>query len=501
MILLQSSEQVSTGREFTEEERGVGILKRIFNLFFLSCLIFFCSQFLRNIMTFFSTIFSSNNVSGGTRNGSPSMNVTVHHSQQVSDMSQLSTTSVVEGLRSVGIDIKTSLDSGLGKIEECLKEFNQCVREGALHNSQRPLLLTEKYRQSSMSDGVDASLIQVDVPSTKSVYIEFEIIQPDGEGLVCRILPPKDFMTVFGKGKRLSEPKYIPSDSLQMLVASAWKTFLNGDRVIVPVLLQWDSDGLMEEVEQKDNWLDQCRKWFKDGNNKEKNSACAIVHLGSHPVFVIFSYDFVTASLVKPKVTAFVSEKKSVPGKFPWEALGLFFMELMSVRECVESDGMTLDEVEYKTVAFLDQVPSRMSEISSLSKFHENDFNIGLPRESWKVNDFSLCVYSVAIFCSKNVSGKMGFPQFNIFKDFGDDLVAVIKTHDANLLRLALCRVLYKASLKLVRLGGAKMLTDAYGNNLEDTEIISEVIDTLDTHVLAYLAQSEGKILHFSFYA
>ena len=40
-----------------------------------------------------------------------------------------------------------------------------------------------------MSDGVDASLIQVDVPSTKSVYIEFEIIHPDGEGLVCRILP------------------------------------------------------------------------------------------------------------------------------------------------------------------------------------------------------------------------------------------------------------------------------------------------------------------------
>ena len=133
-------------------------LEENFQLIFFVLSDFFCSQFLRNIMTFFSTIFSSNNVSGGTRNGSPSMNVTVHHSQQVSDMSQLSTTSVVEGLRSVGIDIKTSLDSGLGKIEECLKEFNQCVREGALHNSQRSLLLTEKYRQSSMSDGVDADL-------------------------------------------------------------------------------------------------------------------------------------------------------------------------------------------------------------------------------------------------------------------------------------------------------------------------------------------------------
>ena len=54
------------------------------------------------------------------------------------------------------------------------------------------------------------------------------------------------------------------------------------------------------------------------------------------------------------------------------------------------------------------------------------------------MNDFSLCVYSVAIFCSKNVSGKIGLPQFNIFWDLGDDLGTVIKTNDANLLRLAI---------------------------------------------------------------
>ena len=53
----------------------------------------------------------------------------------------------------------------------------------------------------------------------------------------------------------------------------------------------------------------------------------------------------------------------------------------MSVRKCVESDGMTMDEVKYKTVAYHDQVLPMMCDISSLSKYHENDFNIGLKRE------------------------------------------------------------------------------------------------------------------------
>ena len=91
-----------------------------------SCLTFLLSQFIRNMMTFFSKMFRCNNDSGGAQNAPPLMSVTIHHVQQVSGMSQLSTTSLVEALTSVGVDIKTSLYSfgadihnGLGKIEKC----------------------------------------------------------------------------------------------------------------------------------------------------------------------------------------------------------------------------------------------------------------------------------------------------------------------------------------------------------------------------------------------
>ena len=58
------------------------------------------------------------------------------------------------------------------------------------------------------------------------------------------------------------------------------------------------------------------------------------MHNGVTPVFVVFSYDE-EKGLIQPSLTAFVSEKKVITEKFPWEALGNLFMEVLCVRESV----------------------------------------------------------------------------------------------------------------------------------------------------------------------
>ncbi len=54
--------------------------------------------------------------------------------------------------------------------------------------------------------------------------------------------------------------------------------------------------------------------------------------------------------------------------KFPWESIGGLFMELMCVREFAEENDMTVEDVEFKTVAFLDQPPNFF--LRSLSYSH-----------------------------------------------------------------------------------------------------------------------------------
>ncbi len=84
-------------------------------------------------------------------------------------------------------------------------------------------------------------------------------------------------------------------------------------------------------------WLQNCLKPFPGLSvNKGKFGACAIVHTGSSPIFVVFSYAFNEQELVKPKLTAYVSKKKVITVKFPWESIGGLFMESMCVREFAE---------------------------------------------------------------------------------------------------------------------------------------------------------------------
>ena len=67
-----------------------------------------------------------------------------------------------------------------------------------------------------------------------------------------------------------------------------------------------------------------------------------------------------------------------------------------------------------------------------------------------------------------------------------------------SILRLALCKSIYVAGLKLVCIDGAKLLTDENGNVLDDSDDLDVVVDTLDSHVLAFLSQTDGNHLCIS---
>ncbi len=80
---------------------------------------------------------------------------------------------------------------------------------------------------------------------------------------------------------------------------------------------------------------------------------------------------------------------------------------------------MSVEDVEFKTVTFLDQPLPSFSEISAILPLHDKDFQIDLPRENWKVNNDSLAVYGVVMFSSKKLTGKFLAPNFNVFKELG----------------------------------------------------------------------------------
>ena len=88
---------------------------------------------------------------------------------------------------------------------------------------------------------------------------------------------------------------------------------------------------------------------------KEKFGASVVVHTGSGPIFIVLSYDFHDQNAVKQKLTIYVSEKKMITGKYPWESIGELFMELVCVREFAEKMNMSVDDVEFRTAAILDQ--------------------------------------------------------------------------------------------------------------------------------------------------
>lgn len=481
------------------------------------------------MLSFFKSIFKTEN----TEEGLPSsMSVTVHPSREYSEMSNLSTTSVVGALNSVGLEMQKSLlnmqtvmekgfhgmnqsvekgfqgmnqsvgmdlKSSFNNLQKCMEkgflEVNQSLKELGSLNRGSSLLLPDKYNHSFIGDGVENVAPSTNAnPEKTDFFIEFQIEQPDGgPPTECQILPPKFFISIFGIGRKQNEVRSIGTDPLKLLLACAFKTFVAADRIILPVLLECEANCAMPSGEIKELWLQDCLKWFPNlQNNKGKYAACAIVHTGSSPVFVVFSYAFSDESL-NPKLTAYVCDKKVITVKFPWESIGGLFMELMCVRELAEESCLIVGEVEFKTVAFLDQQVSYFSEISQLFPLHDKDFHIDLPKENWKMNDYALAVYAVVMFSSKKLNGKMLVPNFNVFKELGVKLEKAVGTKDVLTVRRAICEVLYIASLKLVRMKGAKLLTDADGNHISDNIDLDGVLAGLDNHVESCLGMVDGK--------
>ena len=60
--------------------------------------------------------------------------------------------------------------------------------------------------------------------------------------------------------------------------------------------------------------------------------------------------------------------------------------------------GMEIEEIAYQTVAFLDPKLQKLYMISNWFQLDEKDFQINLPKEIWKSNDFSLAVHGVVVF-------------------------------------------------------------------------------------------------------
>ena len=72
-------------------------------------------------------------------------------------------------------------------------------------------------------------------------------------------------------------------------------------------------------------------------------------------------------------------------------------------------------------------------------------------------------------------------------------LKKAVGTKDVVTFRRVICEVLYIASLKLVRMKGAKLLTDADGNCISDNTEVDGVLAGLDNHVAGCLGMVDGK--------
>ena len=88
----------------------------------------------------------------------------------------------------------------------------------------------------------------------------------------------------------------------------------------------------------------------------------------------------------------------------------------------------------------------------------------------------------------------------NAFQKMEPNLQKAIETKDVNTLRLTICEALYTASFKLVHLKVAKLLTVLCGNHLSDNFDPKDVIDSVESHVMACLTQNEGWIFFFWLY-
>ena len=468
------------------------------------------------------SVFMTLPVSASNQPTLSSLNVTVHPSTEFEEMSNLSTTSVVTALEvlqnsflgalrefqnSIGMEMRSISNNLQNMLEKCLRESTrdremlrdlvQSMKEISTRNQQPQLLITGTSNNPLIGNDLPDGSASLDNTADKSFFIDFGIHQPDGSSIKCSILPPKDLISMFGKGKRQNEPKSISSDPLKLLLACAFHTFFGGDRLILPMILEWKTNSSVSSSDLKESWYEECMKWFPKRTYKGKCAAAGIVHNGATPVFVLFSYDTDTEeNTIDPSLTAFVSEKKVISDKFPWKALDELFMEILCVREFAKESlpDVQMRVVDHRIVAFYDNEPAELSIISGWFQIHEEDFQIDLPRESWKGNDFSLAVNGVVVFCSNVLGGMYSTTSYNVFVDLAEKLKKAIGTSNVTVFRQAICEVLYLASLKLVHLNKAKLLTDELGNDLSDDANAKGVLETLMVQVAQCFGISDGKL-------
>ncbi len=98
------------------------------------------------------------------------------------------------------------------------------------------------------------------------------------------------------------------------------------------------------------------------------------------------------------------------------------------------------------------------------------------------------------MFSSKKLTGKLLAPNFNVFKELGMKLEKAVGTKDVATVQQAICEVLYVASLNFVHMKGAKLLTDADGNDINDISDLSVVLAGFDNHVAGCFGLVDGKI-------
>ena len=98
------------------------------------------------------------------------------------------------------------------------------------------------------------------------------------------------------------------------------------------------------------------------------------------------------------------------------------------------------------------------------------------------------------MFSSKKLIGKLLAPNFNVFKELGMRLEKAVGTKDVATVQQAICEVLYVANLNLVHMKGAKLLTDADGNDINDISDLSVVLAGFDNHVAGCFGLVDGKI-------
>ena len=97
------------------------------------------------------------------------------------------------------------------------------------------------------------------------------------------------------------------------------------------------------------------------------------------------------------------------------------------------------------------------------------------------------------MFCSNLVTVMYSVKSCNVFVDLAEKLKNAQRTSKVTVFRKAICEVLYVASLKMVGLNKAKLLTDELGNDLSDANA-KGVLETLQVQVEQYFGISNGKM-------